>query len=364
VTIWLIFALFAIATESKDASNQLLATYLTICGVFLILAASRSWYPLMPVGAIVIIGLLVRTVVNLYADAAKHNFSSKYVKILAASLVSIMLLLLAATSFNVLRPYIIGSWEELLKNIGYGGGSYSASALLLGIVIIVVAINAIDLNARNFQIANIEILFLTLTLLYLMVVTLLSQVSPPNRTIMYSAIKLQLVFVVLALPFVVRWIYQKLNNSKSNFSLVFISSALLTLFVFEVSLGQFVNYPIKMKRDNVVWATGVVKALKADENTRIVCLNPNTDGQDYAAYVCSRMSSGITGGFSEPDSIWQAKHLGSISNERFRDEIPQSFYDDLTIVSFDAERRLSDDPARQDWMQYIPWQRVNVVGIK
>jgi hypothetical protein len=181
---------------------------------------------------------------------------------------------------------------------------------------------------------------------------------------MYSAIKLQLVFVVLALPFVVRWIYQKLNNSKSNFSLVFISSALLTLFVFEVSLGQFVNYPLKMKRDNVVWASGVVKALKADENARIVCLNPNTDGQDYAAYVCSRMSSGITGGFSEPDSIWQAKHLGSISNERFRDEIPQSFYDDLTIVSFDPDRRLSDDPARQDWMQYIPWQRVNVVGIK
>jgi len=127
----------------------------------------------------------------------------------------------------------------------------------------------------------------------------------------------------------------------------------------------------QVKGVDYAWVAPIVKELRESPTRPVGCLNTlDTDsGQNYMAYLCSRMSMGL-GGFDEiRHRVWTAANICTIGLPQMEDEWPMGEQKKLTIILFDGTRTTSfaecqapTEGAPNGWLSSIDWSVVRKVN--
>jgi hypothetical protein len=250
------------------------------------------------------------------------------------------------------------SLENLLSMIGRPGGTYSASMLIMTIcaTFAIYLISSKKLSEDEFTFKYI----LAITFGYLALISILSLVSPPSFIITYAALKLQLFFVTVTIPFLIPILFSMNSFLKPFMVRVLAGFTVVVFVIFDGSIGNFVNYPLKVNRVPHIWSQSVSEAIQENPNNAVICVNNSSDPNlNYEAYLCSRMALGLTGNMTQTHYVIAAANLGSISKEQIIG-LPQEDFVDLTIVAVSKDVPFEDSGQEIPWWQLLPWSDVKI----
>jgi hypothetical protein len=115
------------------------------------------------------------------------------------------------------------------------------------------------------------------------------------------------------------------------------------------------------------WVAPIVKELRESPTRPVGCLNTleSDTGQNYIAYLCSRMSMGL-GGFDETrHRVFVAGNICTVSEEQTANDWPTTELKNLTVILFDGTRTSSfagcqaaTESQPNGWLSSIDWSVV------
>ena len=317
----------------------------------LVLGAGYIWYPLRPISFFIVAMIAIQ----IYIDRRKEiNARISWQKLLIVALLVVPVIYLALQNLRALSQ----SLENLLSMIGRPGGTYSASMLIMTIcaAFAIYLISSKKLSEDEFTFKYI----LGITFGYLALISILSLVSPPSFIITYAALKLQLFFVTVTIPFLIPFLF-KMSSFLKRFTVRLLLGFTVVIFViYDGSIGNFVNYPLKVNRAPHIWSQSVSEAIQENPNDAVICVNNSSDPNlNYEAYLCSRMALGLTGNMTQTHYVIAAANLGSISKEQIIG-LPQEDFEGLTIVAVSKDAPFEASGKEVPWWQLLPWGDVKI----
>lgn len=126
-----------------------------------------------------------------------------------------------------------------------------------------------------------------------------------------------------------------------------------------------INWVHGVSTPGFIWVEPIVKEIRESPDRAVGCLNTteNDTGQNYGAYLCSRMAFGL-GGFDEPKHrVWTAANICQISPTQARSTLDSEFQKNFTVILFDGTRTSSfaecQAPSGSDsngWLSSIDWK--------
>jgi len=344
--------------SSLGASNLLLLSAL---------AVGLVWFPLIPVSAFSIIGVLYfYTLKSIRFELNKQHVLSLY--FIGNSIVLLLILLVAVTQLRIPVGYSISS----LINVGSGGtltpNVMTLSAAILGFLFVI---------ERCKQNTNLSF-FITLFPLGLIAYWLASMPQNPTGP-GYSVEKFSLLVSLIGLPLVVGFVFEKLEHLNLSKLSVIVAPVLITFSVLHSSWGlnSFPRLGI-VNKDS--WSLNFLSSLLTESTfsptSQILCLGTN-DSSDMAAYHCSRFASALQFREYSNNNLarrWRSQILEanvdpavfSVGTTDFK--VPQqitTFLDnggDLIVLLLPGPFWQVEQRVDRPWMQEIPWTRIKVIN--
>lgn len=317
----------------------------------LVLGAGYIWYPLRPISFFIVAMIAIQ----IYIGRRKEiNARISWQKILIVALLVVPVIYFALQNLRALSQ----SLENLLSMIGRPGGTYSASMLIMTIcaafAIYLISYHKFDDDQFTFK------YILGITLGYLALISILSLVAPPSFIITYAALKLQLFFVTATIPFLIPFLFNMSSFLKPFMVRVLVGFTLVLFVIFDGSIGNFVNYPLKVNRAPHIWSQSVFEAIQENPNNAVICVNNSSDPNlNYEAYLCSRIALGLTGNMTQTHYVIAAANLGNISKEQIIG-LPQEDFEELTIVAVSKPAPFESSGQAISWWQLLPWDVVEI----
>ena len=316
----------------------------------LVLGAGYIWYPLRPISFFIVATIAIQIYV---VRQNEINSRISWQKILIMALLVVPVIYFVLQNLRALSQ----SLENLLSMIGRPGGTYSASMLITTIC----AAFAIYLIS-NQKIDDDQFIFryiLGITLGYLALISILSLVSPPSFIITYAALKLQLFFVTVTIPFLIPFLFN-LSSFLKRFTVRLLLGFTVVIFViYDGSIGNFVNYPLKVNRAPHIWSQSVSEAIQENPSKTVICVNNSADPNlNYEAYLCSRLALGLVGNTNNSHNFLGGANLGLNTFEQVS-TIPNEEYRNLIIIAVQPRSLMGKDPEKY-WWGAIPWSEVEV----
>lgn len=123
----------------------------------------------------------------------------------------------------------------------------------------------------------------------------------------------------------------------------------------------------EVKGDDYTWVGPIVRELRDNPDRPVGCLNTLKDdvGQNYIAYLCSRMAFGLGGFNDERHLVWTAGNICTVDNNRTASEWPSDELEKLTVILFDGTRTSSfagcqatTEKEINGWLSSIDWSVV------
>jgi len=147
------------------------------------------------------------------------------------------------------------------------------------------------------------------------------------------------VAVPLAILIFAKYVAEKVS-SRSLFFMPLFTVLLIALFPPPFGNLQWAEKAVPSAEG---WVSVVVRELKSAPQRPITCFNSIKDDDTlrYTAYLCSRMSFGL-GGFDEGrHRVWTAANYCSVPPEQMKEEWPEQYQRNLSVVLFDGARTSS-----------------------
>lgn len=136
-----------------------------------------------------------------------------------------------------------------------------------------------------------------------------------------------------------------------------------------------IQWTVKLDQPSYSWASAVVQELQKRPHVPLGCVNTSKGdvGQNYIAYLCSRMAFGL-GGFDEVEHrVWTAANICQISPEQARATFDDEFQNNFTVILFDGTRTSSfadcqasvaDNPeVSNGWLSSINWSKLRKLDV-
>ena len=316
----------------------------------LVLGAGYIWYPLRPISFFIVAMIAIQVYIGKREEMKTRIF---WQKLLIAALLVVPVIYFALQNLRTLSQ----SLENLLSMIGRPGGTYSASMLIMTIcaAFAIYLISSKKFSEDQFTFRYI----LGIVLGYLALISILSLVSPPSFIITYAALKLQLFFVTATIPFLIPFLFNISSYLKPFTIRLLVGFTILIFVIFDGSIGNFVNYPLKINRGPHIWTQSVSEAIQENPTNTIVCVNNSADPNlNYEAYLCSRMALGLVGNTNNSHNFLGGANLGLNTFEQVS-TISIEEYRNLTIIAVKPFRFMSTD-SESYWWEAIPWSEVEV----
>ncbi len=332
----------------------------------LIYSAGKVWYPLAPATNFILVAFAISSLAirfrwrQIYANCLESSSASTLIK--SASYFALFLTgALALYAVIAMELVTIAKIKAATAPLGLLGATASASAVLLIIALLGATWLLRDRNYSN----NFSKLIVTTLMGYFVIIVLISLIAAPGFTIRYAATKLAVVLCALFVPYFLIFVYSH-SSRVNNLQALVVSFGLVAAFIFDGSLGQFVNFPLKVDKSvNNVWSAAVVSVGSLQKTPSVVCLNSDDKVRSYEAYLCTRMSIGLFGNYGSYNfahSTWSGALLGGGEKDLIKD-IENDFFNDLTVIAFDGSKISNGDPIQDMWLEEVPWSKVNVIGI-
>ena len=363
---WIVVYHFQISSHFNYITapeNSLFASNLLLLSA---IAVGLVWFPLIPVSALSIIGVLYfYTLKSIRFELNKKHVLSPY--FIGNSVLLVLILLVAVTQLRIPAGYSIST----LINVGSGGTAIpnfvTLSAAILGFLFVV------ERCKQNIKLC----LFITLFPLGLLAYWLASMPQNPTGP-GYSVEKFSLLVSLIGLPLVVGFVFGKLNDLNLSKLSVVIAPVFITFSVLHSSWGLN-SFPRLGIVDKSSWSLNYLPSLLTESTfsptSQILCLGSN-DSSDMTAYHCSRFASALQ--FKEYSNNNLARRWRSQILERSVD--PAVFSEGTT--DFDVPKQIAAflnnggdlivlllpgpfwqvaERVDRPWMHEIPWTRVKVV---
>jgi hypothetical protein len=364
--IWIVVYHFQISSyhnQKMKSHNSLGASNMLLLSA---IAVGLVWFPLIPVSALSIFGVLYFYTFNsIRIELNKQHVLSLY--FIGNSILLLLILLVAVTQLRIPAGYSIST----LINVGTGGtltpNFVTLSAAILGFLFVV---------ERCKQ--NIELcLFITLFPLGLLAYWLASMPQNPTGP-GYSVEKFSLLVSLIGLPLAVGFIFEKLENLNISKLSVVIAPIFITFSVLHSSWG-INSFPRLGMVDKNSWTLNYLPTLLAQSTyspaSQILCLGSN-DSSDMAAYNCSRFASALQYREFSNNNLarrWRSQILEAnvdpsifpVGTTDFK--VPEqiaTFLDnggDLIVLLLPGPFWQIEQRVDRPWMQEIPWAKIKVV---
>jgi hypothetical protein len=316
----------------------------------LVLGAGYIWYPLRPISFFIVAMIAIQIYMG-KRDDMKARIS--WQKLLIAAIFVVPVIYFALQNLRALSQ----SLENLLSMIGRPGGTYSASMLIMTIcaAFAIYLISSRKLSENQFTFNYI----LGITFAYLALISILSLVSPPSFIITYAALKLQLFFVTVTIPFLIPFLFNISSYLKPFTIRLLVGFTVVIFVIFDGSIGNFVNYPLKINRTPHIWSQSVSEAIQENPSKTVICVNNSADPNlNYEAYLCSRMALGLVGNTNNSHNFLGGANLGLNTFEQVS-TISIEEYRNLIIIAVQSRSLMGKDPEKY-WWGAIPWSEVEV----
>jgi hypothetical protein len=365
-TVYLSSALALAATLNNSDFKKETRVFLSFLIAALVYSAGKVWYPLAPATNFIVLAFLI------YSIARQFNWSRLITRfrdlsresLLLRSMIFFVLILLGALALfvaNNLELVTLDKIKATTAPLGLLGATASASA----IVLIAALLGATWLLRDSSQSINFSTFIVATLMGYFAIIIFASLVATPGFTIRYAATKLAVVLCALFVPYFLLFVYSQ-SFRINNIQALVVSFGLIAIFVFDGTLGQFVNFPLKLDKSvNKTWSKAVVAVGESQDNPSVVCLNSDDKIRNYEAYLCTRMSIGLFGNYglyNYAHSTWSGALLGG-GEKDFVKDIEDDFYNDLTVIAFDGSKVSNGDPIQDVWIKEVPWSKVNIIGL-
>jgi hypothetical protein len=330
-------------------------------------AAGLSWFPLMPLAMVLSGGFVLLLVVAVIRQ--QPNGRRRMIAVLVSVFVGLVLMWLMRRIFSSVLDNL--SWDYFTFNMSLSGGVQSVSGILaLAGLCAVVFVCGTRLDHDHRTAARIAGAVLPMGIaIYCVAVYLVSFVGTPYSP-KYGAVKLLYLTSSISVPLVAVCASIIVSRARAS-KLVHISVGplvLVTLALFDPG-RVFFAWP-KSVQLHAEWAPAALSEVAQEPHRRLVCLNTTTDyARDYAAYLCSRMASGLQGISAPTESwssyqfnTWTAANIGQIGPDQAATAWDEDFYRSLTILVFDPARRDNGDPRQIAWLADVDWTAVRIIG--
>jgi hypothetical protein len=330
------------------------------------LAVGLVWFPLIPVSALSIIGVLYFYVFkSIRFEINKQHVLS--LPLFGNSVLLVLILLAAITQLRIPSGYSIST----LINVGTGGtltpNVMTLSAAIIGFLLV------IEVCKHNINLCFLFALFPLGLLAYWLASMTQNPVGPG-----YSVEKFSLLISLIGLPLVVGFVFGRLesfNLSKPN---VVLAPILITFSVLHSSWG-INSFPRLGMVDKNSWTLNYLPTLLAQSTyspaSQILCLGSN-DSSDMAAYNCSRFASALQYREFSNNNLarrWRSQILEAnvdpsifpVGTTDFK--VPEqiaTFLDnggDLIVLLVPGPFWQIEQRVDRPWMQEIPWAKIKVI---
>lgn len=352
------FALISLSLENFESNNFKKIIFILL-QVVILLAASRSWYPLTPI----FVSSSVMLILSLFYEKINKFFSLAFFAFL------IFLYMIKA---EFLQSRLSKIFENLFSDVHMPGGTTTPSTISL--LIIFIGIIAIySSNSRNKSLKNRLIHFdiLTLNFFGFYAFIILISITTPPFSIDYAGSKLGLFLISTFLPILVIGLFIKFARTFRDLfhGFLFITSLVLISVFIGPPTGPSVPGNTQFGFPFVVtsavssgqqtfpdWSDPLLARISQSNNKAVLCLDSRQGGyNNMYSYGCSRFASGIQGLSNEPGMrSWWRLNLNSISLEELKRDLPNDFFDNVEILYFDPSHKHSDDENQITLTSIIP----------
>ncbi|MFN5115856.1 MAG: hypothetical protein ACK5FW_07380 [Acidimicrobiaceae bacterium] len=339
--------------------------------VFLsLIAAGQSWFPLTGLAFVYIFGICV----VLLVPFVKTKPTAKTIRWMTFSAVAV--LVFAYVSYTRLFASFLQNALDLdyvIMNLTIAGGYSTVNAWIVAlsfIAMVMWAFNSDELQKNRSHWVLPLVIVIPTVLLFTWSYFLAPYVPQ------YGAWKYLYISVAVTAPAAVvishRFIPQHLSRSTVRLVpivLVFISA------MFSPPWNS-IQWTVKLNQPSYTWASAVVQELRDRPTSPVGCVNTTKGdvGQNYIAYLCSRMAFGL-GGFDEVEHrVWTAANICQISPEQARATFDDQFQKNFTAILFDGTRTssfadcqapITDRPeVSNGWLSSISWSKVRKLDVE
>jgi hypothetical protein len=325
-----------------------------------LIAAGQSWFPLTGL-AFVFAGLMV---LFLLRPFLQRRPTTKQLQIAAFGFVGIVVF--SYVSYTRLFPSFlqnVASIDYITYNLTLAGGYSTVNAWLVMLSFTVVLWWAFASSHRDAHAQKA----LAVALIFPIVGMFTWSYFLAPFTPQYGAWKYLYIGAAVLVPLAAVVVGALLPTSVSSGLMRVLPIALILFVALFSPPWNNIRWVDQVKGTDYTWVVPIVKELRESPTRPVGCLNTlDTDsGQNYMAYLCSRMSMGL-GGFDEiRHRVWTAANICTIGLPQMEDEWPISEQEKLTVILFDGTRTTSfaecqapTEGAPNGWLSSIDWSVV------
>lgn len=325
-----------------------------------LIAAGQSWFPLTGL-AFVFVGLIF---VFLLRPVLQKRPTKKQIRIIGFA--AIVLVVFAYLSYTRLFPSFfqnVTSIDYITYNLTLPGGYSTVNPWLVMLSFAVVLWWTFTYSHTD-SIANNS---LVIALMFPIVGLFTWSYFLAPFTPQYGAWKYLYIGVAVLAPLAVLVAGVLLPSNTSPALSRVMPVAVVLLFAMYSPPWNTIRWVDQVKGTDYTWVAPIVKELRESPNRPVGCLNTleADTGQNYIAYLCSRMSMGL-GGFDETrHRVFVAGNICTVSEEQTAFEWPMSELAQLTVILFDGTRTSSfagcqaaTDTEPNGWLSSVDWSVV------
>ena len=341
------FALISLSLEKSETTN-LKKNTLIFLQIVILLAASRSWYPLTPV----FVSSSFMLIVSLFYKKINRSISIGFFA---------FLIFLYLLNFEFLNSKLSNIYTKLISVVHMPGGTNTPSTISL-IILFIGIIAMYNSNKRNANLTNSLRLFdiLTLNFFGFYAFVILFSITTPPFSIDYAGSKLGLFLISTFLPFLVIGLFVKFARIFRDLfhNLLFIICLVLMAVFIGPPTGPSVPGNTQFGFPFVVtsavrsghqsypdWSDPLLARISQSKDKAVLCLDSRQGVyNNMYSYLCSRFASGLQGLSYEPGTgSWWRLNLNQISLEELKNDLPNDFFNKVEILYFDPLYKHSND---------------------
>lgn len=360
------FLIVAVAASEivPTLSRHRVASIVTDAAVAVsLLAAGQAWFPLTFLAVLYAFMRLSGKTRRVLSESTNRRLK---ISALVGSAVAVLLLLFGG---RLLFPSFFSNFTDLgylTKNLSLAGGYSTMSPWVIVLTMTVPLLTMTELVRRHTQ-SLIAVLTLPPVALFIWAYFL------PPFTPQYGAWKYLYVATASLLPLMIVFIVRVAHQfGGRRVSLASVGTVSVFFSVFSPPLS-YVGWASSVGASRYEWVDPIVHELRKNPATPVGCLNTIKDdqGQNYVAYLCSRMAFGL-GGFDDiHHRVWTAANLCAAPPEQVASEWTVERQQNFTVILFDGARQSSnagcqvgEKPFENGWLTAINLNNTRTLDIR